>query len=217
MCQEVFVPLQVDDSLFVVLRDHGDIVGYYPVDRTPSMPRFTRDDEMFLKLAAPHIACGLKAALSVLNNGMESGEFAKFDGNHGVVLLGANGHILGLDNNARSIFQRMGALDDRPSDMFAANNVKRVLAYIACILRSVLFENGDASFNLPAPVARIYSHRNGIALKLRGFPAAGESTRYITVIVEQGETEDARAFSSSFCRLVGVCCAVCVMACSFRG
>jgi hypothetical protein len=59
MCQQVFLPLQVDDGLFVVLRDHENIVGYSVV-RSPSMRRFTQEEETFLKLAEPHIACGVK-------------------------------------------------------------------------------------------------------------------------------------------------------------
>ena len=188
MYHEIFVPLQVEDSLFVILRDLGSRVGYYPVDRTPSMRPFRHDDQRFFEVAAPHIACGLKTALSITNAAPESGEFVQLDGKQGVVLLTADCRVLALDNNARSIFQRMGALDGLNSERFGANNVKRALAYIAHIVRSLLFENPDRSLSLPPPVARVYSHHSGIVLSLRGFLANGESAKYFTVIVEQGET-----------------------------
>jgi hypothetical protein len=42
-------------------------------------------------------------------------------------------------------------------------------------------------------VVRVYSHRTGIILRLRGYLINGDlNQRYFTVIVEEGETQESR-------------------------
>ena len=191
MRSEVFVPFGVEDSILAVLRRHGEVIGYYPIDRDGSMRPFSADDELFVRATVPHIASGLESALAKKDAPSKANSFVKGSGfSEGIVLLQMDGRVLALDDTAHAIFRRVGVLDDIPRDIFAANNMKSAFDYIARTLRSIFFDGGEVEFSLGAPVACVYSHRTGIALKLRGFLTAAERERYFTIIVEEGETEE---------------------------
>jgi hypothetical protein len=91
------------------------------------------------------------------------------------------------------MFHQIGVFDNLPADAFAASQVQSSLEYIANILRSIFLDKGQPSFNLNSPVVRVYSHRTGIILRLRGYLINGDlNQRYFTVIVEEGETQESR-------------------------
>ena len=109
------------------------------------------------------------------------------------MLIEMNGRVVGLDDRASSMFHQIGVFDNLPADAFAASQVQSSLEYIANILRSIFLDKGQPSFNLNSPVVRVYSHRTGIILKLRGYLINGDlNQRYFTVIVEEGETQESR-------------------------
>jgi DNA-binding CsgD family transcriptional regulator len=174
--------------------DHGELVGLLPLNRTNSMNPFSCDEVRFLQLAIPHISHGLKAALLVDSSMSEEEHFrAAANCGVGVVLIDESGRVLALNDCARSIFHQIGVFDDLPADAFAATQVKSSLTYIASVLKAVFFGNGEFWSNAMSPATRIFSHHTGIALKLRGYLADGNTDeRYFTVIVEQGETEEHR-------------------------
>jgi DNA-binding CsgD family transcriptional regulator len=174
-----------------VLRDCDQFVGILSIARSSLMKPWSKADIDFMRAAATHVAHGFKSAKQVAQSWSPSDDFISFERSpQAVILMGMDGHVLALNDSARSIFGQIGVFDRVPLDAFAAEQIKTGLSYITRILRSIFFDQRDLSFELHAPVVRVYAHRSGIILKIRGFLTDGDPDhRFFTVIAEQGETE----------------------------
>ena len=191
---ELYKPLGIERSLITIFRDKGELIGLMPLSRASSMRDFGPDDILFVQSAVAHMAHGMRLALLASPSEAAVAEFGSYGGpSEGVVLMKPNGDVVALDNRARSIFHKIGVFDDLSADAFAQSQVKSSLQYIAKILCAVFFEKQPTAFELDSPVVRIYSHRTGVALKLRGYLTFGDPDQHcFTVIVEEGETAELR-------------------------
>jgi len=187
---EFFHPLKLEQGVLIQLVEHGEPVGYYPIYRTSAMKPFHREDLRFLAAAAPHIAHGLRTARLLEAQPGRPDERRSLVGTPGVVLMDQSGHILGLDEQARSLFFQMGLCDGLHASAFAEPHLHALLDYVARTLRAI-FDSRQRSFaEIAPPAARVLSHRAGIQLRLRGHVAAGEHGREVfVVLVEQVEPE----------------------------
>jgi DNA-binding CsgD family transcriptional regulator len=78
------------------------------------------------------------------------------------------------------------------ADTFTARNFRLALDYVARTLESI-FHEPDSGSSTAAPVCRLYHHWSGTVLRLRGVRMVGSDEReYVTVLVERGETVEAR-------------------------
>ena len=94
-----------------------------------------------------------------------------------------------MDATARLIFQQMGVFDGVAADAFASRPVRAALDYVSDTLKNIFHEPDGGSSRADAPVYRLYHHRTGIVLKLRGVQMLGsEGPEYVTVLIERGET-----------------------------
>ena len=187
---EFFHPLKLEQGVLIQLVEHCELVGYYPIYRTAAMKPFHREDLRFLAAAAPHIAHGLRTARLLEAQPGPPDEHRSLVGTPGVVLMDQSGHILGLDEQARSLFFQMGLCDGLHASAFAEPHLHSLLDYVARTLRAI-FDSRERSFTeIAPPAARVLSHRAGIQLRLRGHVATGEHGREVfVVLVEQVEPE----------------------------
>jgi DNA-binding CsgD family transcriptional regulator len=197
---EFFHPLKLEQGVLLQLADQGEPVGYYPLYRSGAMKLFDRDDLRFLAAAAPHIAHGLRMAKLVETQTYPADAAPAFASDQNgpfnapaVVVMDRCGRVLGLDQRARSIFCQIGLFDGLPASAFAETQWRPLLDYVARTLRAT-FDDRERSHNgVAPPVARILSHRAGIALRLRGQVMAGEQDPALfAVLVEQVEPEPLR-------------------------
>jgi DNA-binding CsgD family transcriptional regulator len=182
-------PLKLEHGLLVQLAAQGQLVGYYPLYRSSAMKPFDQDDRRFLNAAAPHIAHGLQTA-KLVNAMTDTPHPSAPRDTPGVVVMNREGRILGLDQQARSLFFQLGMHDGLRWSVFAEPQLRSLLAYVARTLRGIFDDRELASAETAPPAARIFSHRAGIMLKLTGHvaPAARGQNLYV-VLVEQVEPE----------------------------
>jgi DNA-binding CsgD family transcriptional regulator len=109
------------------------------------------------------------------------------------MLMDRGGKPIAMDATARLIFQQMGVFDGVRADAFASRPVCDALDYVSHTLKNIFHEPEGGSSTADAPVYRLYHHRTGIVLKLRGVQMLGfEGPGYITVLIERGETLESR-------------------------
>jgi DNA-binding CsgD family transcriptional regulator len=196
----VYRPLGWHHLLQVVFEESGEFFGYYPIWRSVDQKPFSRDDIEFVRNAASHVAHGLRAAR--LFERFESSperpeEFLPLSRRGaGVILLDSAGKLLAIDPDARLILQQLGVLDGVTIDQFTPAPVRDGLAYVSRMLAKIF--HGADSEHADAPVYRLYQHWTGIVLKLRGVQMmAADGREYTTVLLERGETGDARRIRAS--------------------
>lgn len=182
-------PLKLEQGLLLQLATHDQLVGYYPVYRSSAMKPFDRDDQRFLIAAAPHIAHGLRTA-KLIEVTLDSFQGCRSVLTPGVVVMTREGQILGLDQQARSLFFQVGMHDGVRWSAFAEPQLGSFLVYVAKTLREIFDKRNPRASEIGPPVARILSHRAGIVLKLTGHLARGEGDQGLfVVLVEQLEPE----------------------------
>lgn len=186
---EFLRPLGFDHMLWVTFADHDERVGSYPIWRSVNMPPFSRDDIRFMTLAAPHIAHGLKVANLI--RGGEAPPLDQFIANErqhtGVVILDEHGKVLGVDKEAEAIFAEMSIADGLSPSALGRGESRELFAYLARMVDGI-FRGATSGPPYEAPTVRLFSHRTGITLKMRGIKTHGDDgPRYVTVLVERGE------------------------------
>jgi len=181
-------------GLFINLRDHLGLSGAYPIWRGADMKPFTADDVRFAQAAAPYIAHALSVAMRAPSPPERSSDFAPLeDWSEGVIVLGRGGRVIAADAMAQAIFQEMALFDGYSMDSFAHQRLAAALGYIDQTLRSIFEDRADPWTIVHSPSVRLYSHRIGLVLKLRGVVVDGETDRrQVVVLVEAGEHADHR-------------------------
>ena len=176
-------------ALFINLRDHLGLSGCYPMWRNAEMRPFTADDVRFAQAAAPYIAHALSVASRIAAPPERSREFAPLaDLGEGVIILSRGGRVIAADATARAIFQELALFDGYSVSSFARERLQTALAYIEQTLRSIFEDRADPWNILHSPAVRLYSHRIGLVLKLRGVVVDGEAGQnQVVVMVEAGE------------------------------
>jgi DNA-binding CsgD family transcriptional regulator len=191
---EAYRPLGWHHILSVIFQEVGSYVGYYGIWRSADQKPFSSDDIAFLTAAAPHITNGIKTAQLMQLDQSDRGGFAAVPGwGSGVILMDRDGKPIAMDATARLIFQQMGVFDGVAADAFASRPVRYALDYVSHTLNNIFHEPEDGSSTADAPVYRLYHHRTGIVLKLRGVQMlSSEGLEYSTVLIERGETFESR-------------------------
>jgi DNA-binding CsgD family transcriptional regulator len=180
-------PLKCEQGVLLQLINGGQLMGYYPLYRSSAMKPFDRDDRCFLSAAAPYIAHGLKAAKLVTAVSHCPDKGAAPDA-PGVVVMNHDGHVLGIDKRARTIFLQVGMYEGVRWSAFAEPSA--LLEYVAMRLRKIFNGREQSPSEIGPPAVAIFSHRAGIVLKLTGHQAPGErGEELFVVLVEQLEPE----------------------------
>lgn len=187
---EFLRPLGFHHMAWLVFSEAGKGFGYLPMWRGEQMPPFAPDELRFLALAAPHITHGLKLAyLQDASGNVASAEFlATPDGCAGIATLDEDGRLIALDSTAEAIFSQMALLSGAPVGPLDRGPNPAAFAFVSQVLRQIFEERGRASGMPPPPFTRIYSHRTGIVVTLRGFaPRDLTGSRHFCVLIEPGE------------------------------
>jgi DNA-binding CsgD family transcriptional regulator len=183
----VFKPWGFHHCLMVMFQEAGELLGCYPVWRGADQKDFSREDMEFLRLAAPHIAHGLRATRH-LERPASTGFLPISDIGVGVILLDERGRPIALDGAAQLIFQQLDVLDRGSASSLDSVAIRDGLACVSRMLGEILHGTESESERACVPVYRIYHHWTGIALKLRGVQMmASDGREYTTVLVERGE------------------------------
>jgi DNA-binding CsgD family transcriptional regulator len=190
----VYRPLGWDHFVQVVFHEAGEYLGYFPVWRSVDQRPFSREDIDFIKAISSHVAHGLRTAQLQQRAPIEGDSFAPLPGwGAGFVLLDRRGKFIALDSIARRIFQQIGAFDGLASETFSRHPVRESLEYITGALSGIFHGPELASLSAGAPVSKLHVHWTGIVIRLRGVLMIGTDGReYINVLVERGETAEAR-------------------------
>jgi transposase len=180
---EVVRPLGLDSCAMMLLRDGAEMLGLYPLHKSASQAPFGDDDFRFLDAAAPHVVHGIKAAqmLTKVRHSSSSTDQPAVDC-PGVILVSRSGRVMSVSAQARSLFLELGAFDGVEQDAFISGPTREATDYIAAILRDIFFREGSAPGE--APVARLYNHRSGFALRLRGIATESDDGCF-TILVER--------------------------------
>jgi DNA-binding CsgD family transcriptional regulator len=185
--EEFFRPLKLEQGLLLQLVSCGELTGYYPIYRSASMPSFSREEIVFLTNATPHIAHGLRIAKLNDASAMTVEESAPFARSPtGVVVMDSNGRPVALDQQARTLLFQTGLCDGLPVHACSEAQWRSMLEYIARCLRAIFQTRGQSSGQIAPPAAQILCSGAGIAFRLRGYAAMGESDLFI-VLMEQVE------------------------------
>ena len=177
-----------------LFQEAGHLAACYPIWRSIDQKPFSRDDAAFLRASAPHVAHGLRAAQQMERGNAEGDGFVPLSGwGSGVVLLDRAGKPVAMDAEARLIFQQMAVSDGVRADAFASRPVRDALDYVSRTLKNIFSEPDGRSLTAATPVYRLYHHRTGIVLRLRGVQMLSpEGREYTTVLIERGETFGSR-------------------------
>jgi len=188
---EFFRWMGMHHGLVTLLRDEeGSFLGYYPVFRSEKMRPFSRDDVGFLKAAAPAIAEGVRTAGLVAFEATPGDAFEPFErAPQGIIVMDRAGTVLSLNSAAHSLFHQFAMYDGLETDLSNSSETSAALRYIARLLQAIFGNRDDTSIETVQPIVRIYSHRSGATLRLRGFASdLGENGGHLTVLIELGET-----------------------------
>jgi DNA-binding CsgD family transcriptional regulator len=151
------------------------------------MKPIDQDDRRFLSAAAPHIAQGLHTA-NLINAPTYPAEPGTSIGGPGVIVMNRHGKILGLDQEARSVFLQLAMHEKLQWSAFAEPQLHSLLHHIAGKLREVFNQREASSDDSGLPSACILSHRAGIVLRLTGHATPGDDAQGLfVVLVEQIE------------------------------
>jgi transposase/DNA-binding CsgD family transcriptional regulator len=190
---EFFRSMGMHHGLLTLLRDdHGRFVGYYPVFRSEMMRPFTRDDIDFFEAAAAHIAHGISTASLFASVPADGDGFEPFSGVPlGVVVTDRKGKLLSLNGAAHSIFRQFALYDGWGTATSTNSELALALSYIADQLRIIFGNFDENAAEADVPIVKMYSHRTGVTLRLRGFASNLEDDSvHLTVLIELGETEE---------------------------
>lgn len=189
---EFFRSMGMHHGLLTLLRDeHRGFLGYYPIFRSEKMKPFGRDDIDFLQAVAPDVAQGIGTASVVAPYLSDGDAFAPFrDVPTGVVVMNWRGKVLSLNGAAKALFRQFAIYDNRGAGISANRGFAEALSHIARELRAIFGSRDELSIGADQPVVRMYAHRSGAILRLRGFLSdSGENNGHFTVLIELGETE----------------------------
>ncbi|MBV8054772.1 MAG: helix-turn-helix domain-containing protein [Deltaproteobacteria bacterium] len=189
---EFFRSMEMHHGLLTLLRDeHGSFLGYYPIFRSERMKPFSRDEVSFLEVAAADIARGVSTAGLVAFQPADEDCFEPFrQVPLGIVVMDRTGRVLSLNKAANALFRQFAIYDNWGTRVAANGGLSAALRYIARQLRAIFGNRDETSIEAGQPVVRIYSHRSGAILRLRGLISdLGENGGHFTVLIELGETE----------------------------
>lgn len=189
---QFFRSMGMHHALLTLLRDsEGRFLGYYPIFRSERMRPFAADDFKFFKVAAPYIVLGVSAAALVTWQSTDEDVFEPFGQVPlGVVVMDRAGKVLSVNRAAQSLFGQFAMYEGRGTELSRDGGISAALCYIASQLRAIFGHRDDISVEAEQPVIRIYSHRSGGMLRLRGFVSdLGDNRGHLTVLIELGETE----------------------------
>jgi DNA-binding CsgD family transcriptional regulator len=191
---EAYRPLGWHHCVGVVFHELREYLGYFGMWRSSYQKPFSVEDVDFLRASAAHITHGLKLAQLQRSAASADKDFAALPGwSAGSILLGPDARPIAMDAQARLIFQQIGVIDGVKADAFQLSQVRDALAYVAATLKDIFHDPDSGLTATAAPVARVYAHWSGIVLKLRGLRMiAADGREYTTVLVERGETIEAR-------------------------
>ena len=189
---EFFHSMGMHHGLLTLLRDkHGGFVGYYPIFRSEKMKPFGRDDADFLKAVAADIAQGIGTASLVAPYLSDDDAFAPFrDVPMGILVMNWTGKVLSLNGAAKALLRQFAIYDNWGAEISASSGFSEALRQIARELRAIFGSREELSVGAGQPLVRMYAHRSGAILRLRGFFSdSGENRGHFTVLIELGETE----------------------------
>lgn len=187
---EFLRPLGFDHMLLITFSDRGEAVGCYPLWRSVKMPSFTGEDVRFMELAGPHIAHGLKlASLLSIDSRVSVADFrADPEKPASVIILDEAGNVIAMDKDSESTFFELQLFDALGARATGARHSREIFNYIAALMHQIFSDSWRSSSEPDAPVIKLYSHRTGILLKLRGYVAQSSNGRRVfMVLVERGE------------------------------
>jgi transposase/DNA-binding CsgD family transcriptional regulator len=190
---EFFRWMGMHHGLLILLRDkQGGFLGYYPVFRSEKMKPFVRDDIDFLEAVAADVAEGISTASLGASYLSDGDAFAPFrDVPLGVVVMNWAGKVLSLNGAANALFRQFAIYDNWGAGFSANGGFSEALSYIARELRAIFGSRDELSIGADQPVVRMYAHRSGAILRLRGFFSdSGDNRGHFTVLIELGETEN---------------------------
>jgi DNA-binding CsgD family transcriptional regulator len=191
----VFRPWGFHHCMMVTFQEAGEYVGCYPIWREIDQPRFGSEDARFMEAISPHVSHGLRAAHRMSRFCQsESTDFSPVPGwGSGVLLTDPRGSLIAIDSSALLTFQQLAAMDGMNVNVFDVHPIREGLDYVTRTLRAIFHESQRGFSQTSTPVYRLYSHWTGIILNLRGVRMTGlNGQEYFTVLVERGETLDAR-------------------------
>ncbi|MBV8362525.1 MAG: hypothetical protein JO189_32030 [Deltaproteobacteria bacterium] len=188
---EFFRWMGMHHGLVTLLRDEqGSFLGYYPVFRSEKMRPFSRDDAGFLQVAAPAIVEGVRTAGLVAFEAAPGDAFEPFGQTAlAIIVMDRGGKVLSMNSAAQSLFHQFAMYDGLETGLSNRGEISAALRYIARMLQAIFGNCDETSIEAGQPFVRIYSHRSGATLRLRGFASdLGENGGHLTVLIELGET-----------------------------
>jgi DNA-binding CsgD family transcriptional regulator len=192
---KVLRPLGMHHCMITMLVEKGALVGRWPLWRSEGMPPWSRQDVSFMQAAAPHIVQGLRIRQSTPSSGgLASNGFAPLqNAAQGAVLLDRQCRVFAIDPEAQAILAELCALDGRPANGVAGDGIRSNLAYVTELVAQMFGARGESSQDYEVPALRVWTHRTGITVRLRGFALNGDSdSRHFVAFLERGELETYR-------------------------
>jgi DNA-binding CsgD family transcriptional regulator len=107
--RDIFAPIGLQDELRAVLRVRGVCWGYICLHREAASATFSSDEARFVQRLAPHIAEGIRMGLL-----RQASEQAGVPGGPGLILIGADGGVAGMNQAAEQSLEELGCRPDRP-------------------------------------------------------------------------------------------------------
>ena len=189
---EFFRSMGMHHGLLTLLRDQqGRFLGYYPIFRSEKMKPFGRNDIDFLVAVAADVAQGIGIASLVTPYLSDGDAFAPFrEVPMGIVVMNWTGKVLSLNGAAKALFRQFALYDDSGAGISANSGFSEALSHLARELRAIFGSRDELSIRADQPTVRMYAHRSGAILRLRGFRSdSGENRGHFTVLIELGETD----------------------------
>ena len=101
--RDIFAPLGLQDELRAVLRVRGACWGYVCLHREAASAAFSPDEARFVQRLAPHIAEGIRIGLL-----RQASERESEPGGPGLILIGADGRVAGMNQAAEQWLDELG-------------------------------------------------------------------------------------------------------------
>jgi DNA-binding CsgD family transcriptional regulator len=105
--RDIFAPLGLRDELRAVLRVRGACWGYVCLHRAEAKAGFSREEAEFVRRLAPHLAEGIRMGLL-----RQAGDLEGAADGPGLVLLGADGAVAGMNQAAGRWLEQLGGRAD---------------------------------------------------------------------------------------------------------
>jgi len=181
----VFRPLAYRKQATVNFNEGGKLFGSYPLWRGVDQKPFSREDLAFLEAIAPHVSHGLRVAEATAASDQCGGFLPCSLWGTGIVLMDIGGKVIAMDDRARDAFAQIAGLDGLHVGSFH-DQLNEGLDYVCHTLAGIF---GIDAISSSTPVTRLFAHRSGLKLRLRGVLVEGaDGRRYVTVMVERGES-----------------------------